>query len=570
MNHPLSPKDIVRSDLCIGCGSCVGQAGLAETRMKFDAYGFIKPSGPAEWYNKPSEQFSQTCPFSPTAPKEDQLMTELFPDATQGNAATGRFQDAYVGHVSEDEFRTRGSSGGMVSWVAVELLRKGLIDAVAHVVASSDPRADENYFHYTISRTEEEIAAGAKSRYYPIELSKMLQTIRDVPGRYAVVGVPCFIKAVQLLRRSDPLFHERIKFTLGLFCGHMKSARFIESFAWQMKVPVEDIRQVEFRHKYPERPAYIYNAMLTMRDGRVVNRDWKDLADGDWGAGYFMNSACNFCDDVVAETADVSFGDAWVEPYAADGRGTNVLIVRSEIAAKAISEGIAEGRLALKTVDAEFVERTQTSGLRMRREGLAYRLTWAKKGVQPVKRVPPNAQLPKTRKLVYRMRQRITMGSHRMFRLARTMKLPVLYTLWAKIAGKVYQKAMFYKTQSLSLLYGMGAVACALLLNIALFLVLKTVSSNDVFSVDNISIWKVLLYTLLISVPPVFLFMVLPKFTSRPVTFFYVLYGGGLLALLAASLLMWGPFTGYEWTLILFCSIAALFAFISLPKSVSA
>ncbi|HEY0059311.1 MAG TPA: Coenzyme F420 hydrogenase/dehydrogenase, beta subunit C-terminal domain [Flavisolibacter sp.] len=569
MNHPLSPKDIVRSDLCIGCGSCVGQAGLAETRMKFDAYGFIKPSGPVEWYNKPSERFSQTCPFSPTAPKEDQLMAELFPDATQGNAATGRFQDAYVGHVSEDEFRTRGSSGGMVSWVAVELLRKGLVDGVAHVVASSDPQEDGNYFHYTISRTEAEIAAGAKSRYYPIELSKVLQTIRDVPGRYAVVGVPCFIKAVQLLRRADPLFRERIRFTLGLFCGHMKSARFVESFAWQMKVPVEDVKQVEFRHKYPERPAYIYNAMLTIRDGRVVNRDWKDLADGDWGAGYFMNSACNFCDDVVAETADVSFGDAWVEPYAADGRGTNVVIVRSEIAAKALSEGIAEGRLALKTVDAEFVERTQTSGLRMRREGLAYRLTWAKKGVQPVKRVPPDAQLPKTRKLVYRMRQRITVGSHRMSRLARTMKLPALYILWAKIAGTVYQKAMFYKTQSLSFLYGMGAVACALLVNLALFLLLQAVPANNMFSMEGISIGKVLMYTLIISVPPVFLFMVLPKITSRPVPVFYVLYGGGLLVLLTALLLIRGAFTSYEWTLMLFCLIPALLVWILLPKSVS-
>jgi coenzyme F420-reducing hydrogenase beta subunit len=570
MDHPFSPKDIVRSDLCIGCGSCVGQAGLAETRMKFDAYGFIKPSGPPEWYDQPSERFSQTCPFSPTAPKEDQLMAESFPDALQGNAATGRFIGSYVGHVSEDEFRTRGSSGGMVSWVAVELLRRGLIDGVAHVVASSNPQEDGNYFHYTISRTEAEIAAGAKSRYYPIELSKVLQMIRDVPGRYAVVGVPCFIKAVQLLRRADPLFRERIRFTLGLFCGHMKSARFVESFAWQMKVPVKEIKQVEFRHKYPERPAYIYNAMLTMRDGRVVNRDWKDLADGDWGAGYFMNSACNFCDDVVAETADVSFGDAWVEPYAADGRGTNVVIVRSEVAAKAISEGIAEGRLALKTVDAEFVEQTQTSGLRMRREGLAYRLTWSKKGVQPVKRVAPNAQLPQTRKLVYRMRQQITVGSHRMFRLARTMKLPVLYKLWARIAGKVYGKAMFYKTQTLCLLYGMAGILCALLVNRLLSVLLKVLPVNGMVSADDISFGKVLMCTLAVGVPPMLLLMVLPKISSRPVPLFYMLYGGGLLVLLAASLLIWRPFTSYEWALTVFCSIAALFSFISLPKSVRA
>lgn len=569
MNHLLSPKDIVRSDLCIGCGSCAGGAARTDTRMKFDAQGFIKPEGPADWYEQPSEIFSRTCPFSPAAPKEDQLMEELFPDALQGNAATGRFEDAYVGHVSEDEFRTRGSSGGMVSWVAAELLRKGLIDGVAHVIPSSDPQKEGDYFHYTISRTEAEIAGGAKSRYYPIELSKILQTIRDVPGRYAVVGIPCFIKAVQLLRKADPLFRERIRFTLGLFCGHMKSARFVESFAWQMKMPVEEIQAVEFRHKYPERPAYIYNAMLTMKDGRTVNRDWKDLADGDWGAGYFMNPACNFCDDVVAETADVSFGDAWVEPYAADGRGTNVVIVRSPVAAKAIAEGIASGRLALQNVDAEFVERTQTSGLRMRREGLAYRLTWAKKGVRPVKRVAPDNRLPQTRKLVYRMRQGITKGSHRVFGLARSMKLPALYILWAKLAGKVYAKAMFYKTQTLSFLYGAAAITAALLVNLAVYLFLQA-SPSGIFSVDEISIGKMLLFTAVVAVPPVLLLMVLPKITSKLVRLFRLVYGGGLLVLLAASLLFLQPLTSHEFTLMLFCAVAALLIWIVLPKSVSA
>ena len=91
--------------------------------------------------------------------------------------------------------------------------------------------------------------AGAKSRYYPVEMSEILAQIRATPGRYAVVGVPCFIKALQLLRREDPLIRERVAFTLGLFCGHMKSARLIESFAWQMNVPLADVARVEFRLK---------------------------------------------------------------------------------------------------------------------------------------------------------------------------------------------------------------------------------------------------------------------------------------------------------------------------------
>src|SRR5882757_1872619 len=109
----------------------------------------------------------------------------------------------------------------------------------------------------------------------------------------------------------------------------MKSARFVEIFASQLGVDLADVRSVEFRHKNPSRPATTYTARLQLADGTSVQRDWWKLVDGDWGAGFFQSPACNVCDDVVGETADISFGDAWVEPYASDGSGTNVVVVRS-------------------------------------------------------------------------------------------------------------------------------------------------------------------------------------------------------------------------------------------------
>jgi coenzyme F420-reducing hydrogenase beta subunit len=226
----------------------------------------------------------------------------------------------------------------------------------------------------------------------------------------------------------------------------MKSARFVESFAWQMQVPLQEVQQVEFRYKDPGRPANWYTASLRLRNGTTVNRDWWHLADGDWGAGFFMNNACNFCDDVVAETADVSFGDAWVEPYSSDGNGTNVVVVRSQVVEQIIRDAIAQGQLKLDEVNNEFVVQTQAAGFRQRREGLAYRLTWAPDGVQPVKRVPPDAHTPaKDRKKIYRMRYYISKWSHRMFRLAHAIKMPQLYIRWAHMVAAVYHGLAHHK-----------------------------------------------------------------------------------------------------------------------------
>jgi coenzyme F420-reducing hydrogenase beta subunit len=429
----LAPKDVVRAGLCIGCGAC----GPGKGALVWDEIGFLKPSG--KWAEKASAGFSRICPFSPEARNEDEIAAERFPLPAERDALIGSFESAYVGHVAEGDVRAQGSSGGMVSWVAAELLRRGLADGVAHV-APADPQADGRFFGYRISRTVEEIGQGAKSRYYPVELSGVLAEIRTTPGRYAVVGVPCFIKAVNLLRAREPLLKERIAYTLGLFCGHMKSARMVDSFAWQLGAPMDQVRAVEYRRKDPGRPANWYTAHLTLADGSARWQDWWHLVDGDWGAGFFQNSPCNYCDDVVAETADIAFGDAWVEPYSSDGRGTNVVIVRAPELQGIVGEAVAAERLALKPVDAAFIAETQAAGFRQRREGLAYRLRIGPPRLPLRKRVAPGGyELTLRRKLVYRSRKWISALSHRLARASRRSGWHALYLKWAKAALRTYE-----------------------------------------------------------------------------------------------------------------------------------
>jgi coenzyme F420-reducing hydrogenase beta subunit len=406
--------------------------------MKWDPDGFLKPTGPEAWLTRRSPELARCCPFAPSAQNEDEIAQERFIAAVHDSAKIGRFVAAWVGHVAEGEYRARGSSGGMVSWVAAELLRTGAVNGVAHVVAQ-DPRTSGRYFDYQIARSPEEIGRGAKSRYYPVELSGVLREIRTVPGRYALVGVPCFIKAVHLLRRADPIIRDRITHTLGLFCGHMKSAHMIESFAWQLGTELNRVRALDYRLKDPGRPANWYRAQLELEDGSSAAEDWWHLADGDWGAGFLQNPACDYCDDVVAETADIAFGDAWVEPYSSDGRGTNVVVARCPELAAVIDDAIAKGRLALSPVDSDFVERTQAAGLRHRRDGLAYRLSLQGRSRRPRKRVEPGANLPLRRKLVYRMRAAIARWSHPAFRLAKATAMPGIYLRWARSMLVTYQ-----------------------------------------------------------------------------------------------------------------------------------
>ena len=435
---PPTRQDILDSGLCIGCGVCIGEG--ADARMDLDRYGQMRPVGPEGWMrNGQDPAFPNLCPFSPFAENEDDLAASLFPSASHSHSLLGRYEAAYVGHAEEGNYRASGSSGGLVSWVAAELLDRGMVDGVAHVGARDGTGPGKRLFGYTLSRSLGALKASAKSRYYPVELSGVLDEIRKVPGRYAVVGIPCFIKAVHLARNQEPILQDRIAYTLGLVCGHMKSARMAESFAWQMGQDIGEVTGFDYRVKAPDRPANWYRAELTLSDGTRRGEDWWHFADGDWGAGFFQHSACNFCDDVVAETADIVFGDAWREPYSSDGRGTNVVLVRSPALLPIIEAGIAEKRLALTAVDADFVVSTQAAGFRQRREGLSFRQTWTSPRVRPRKRVLPGSYaVSAQRKAIYLVRYGISWWSHRIFWLARSTGLPALYIAWARASLTCY------------------------------------------------------------------------------------------------------------------------------------
>lgn len=74
---------------------------------------------------------------------------------------------------------------------------------------------------------------------------------------------------------------------------------------------------------------YAIEVRRTDKDELVVKRI-AELSTANWGLGYFKYNACDYCDDVLAETADATFGDAWIPKYVSDDKGCNVIIIRNQ------------------------------------------------------------------------------------------------------------------------------------------------------------------------------------------------------------------------------------------------
>lgn len=194
----MSIAKVIEGGFCVGCGACAVSAPESYA-IQFDAHERFVAHNVGE-ASAPSAE--RVCPFSDGSLNEDILAQELFPDAPYVSSKIGRYIGAYIGHVDEGEFRNRGSSGGLGTWILSELLRRDMVDAVVHVRPCVDS-TEGRLFNFEISRTADEVMQGAKSRYYPVEMSTVLNRIRVEPGRVALVGVPCFIKAARLLARQD-------------------------------------------------------------------------------------------------------------------------------------------------------------------------------------------------------------------------------------------------------------------------------------------------------------------------------------------------------------------------------
>lgn len=349
----------------------------------------------------------------------NRISKKLFSDLSniRFNEKIGYYSDLYIGYVKEREFRKNGSSGGFATWILKELLNRKLVDGVVHVTATNNPK---KLFKYTISRTEEELLAGAKTKYYPVEISEALKTIRDTPGKYAVIGLPSFIMELRLLCEVDSTINERVKYMIGLVCGHQKSTRFSELLAWQCGIKPGKLSYIDFRKKMLDAPASSYAIEVKgEKDGReiCVTRRMKNLYGGDWGRGIFKIRASDFTDDVMNEAADMTLGDAWLPEYTKDPNGNNIVIVRKPEIAKIVKESIDDGKIVVDVVDAAKIIQSQISHYRHTQDELAYRLYKNKRKRKwfPEQRIQPSKSIPISRKMIQDIREKICLRAPEYF-----------------------------------------------------------------------------------------------------------------------------------------------------------
>lgn len=367
---------IVAADVCIGCGICAAVCPVHVLEMRFNEYGEFVPVE-ARSGCLPCPICLQACPFWTQEDDENSLAESAFggEPGIQHCIEIGYYLKSLVGHVSDPSYRLSRSSGGLATWLQQAYLEKGLADFAIGVIPNEDPN---RLFRYAVLDSVEKVRLSAKSAYYPVEISDVIKHVLEFPGRYMVTGVPCFLKGLRLAMRHNPKLRKRIVCTIGLVCGQAKSKFFAEYLTAMGGGDPANTQRVDFRHKDPAHLAIEYAFGFEM--GGTGGTESKtafcspEIRKESWNRSYFKPNACNFCDDVFAEVADIGCMDAWLPEYNRDWQGHSIALVRSAQVFSVIRDGIETGQLAIKEIEIEQAIKSQEGGMTDKRQRLANRL----------------------------------------------------------------------------------------------------------------------------------------------------------------------------------------------------
>ncbi|MDO9594864.1 MAG: Coenzyme F420 hydrogenase/dehydrogenase, beta subunit C-terminal domain [Lutibacter sp.] len=371
MNIPKVIDDVVKNNLCIGCGLCVYKCPSKALEMKWDENGFLIPvlTGNCDLIG----DCITVCPFNPFPEKEvetENELAELFlKNATLTDPKIGKYLGVYAGY--SEEFRLTSSSGGVATFILTDLLERGIVN---HIFSVKESSAQGAHYEYAISNNKEELLATSKTKYYPVTLASVFLKIHELEGNVAIVGVACFIKAIRLAQFNEPALKDKIQFLVGIICGGVKSSFYTEYLSEKAGVPSKSCFKPSYRIKDFKSTAGDYSfGCYSNIDNKKKTIKMNPLGDM-WGTGLFKSNACDFCDDVTTELADISLGDAWLDPFIKDGEGTNIIITRSTLAEKIITDGIKLKKIQIEQLPIKKLTSSLGGAYNHRQTGQSYRI----------------------------------------------------------------------------------------------------------------------------------------------------------------------------------------------------
>lgn len=348
LRHIKTIKDVVDWGLCTGCGACYFACDKANvTLVNIESAG-IRPRFKSD---------CGTCTACLTICPGYHI-DGAAPSSGANHPELGPVLEIWEGHAADPEIRFRGSSGGVLTALALFCLDREDMASVLHT-AMDESTPWTNKTVQSHNRTE--LLARTGSRYAPSSPCEGLQQIEDSSKPCVFIGKPCDASAVSMLSSSRPQLSRKIGLSLTFFCAGTPSTKGTLDLLKSLDAPPHQVSAVRYRGDGWPGKFSVSGSNGTNGKSLSYQDSWSRLA------GY-RPLRCHLCPDGLGQSADISCGDAWERFSDTPNPGRSIVIVRTPRGRDILRRAIEAKYVELERVGPEAAIAAQPSLLQRRSE----------------------------------------------------------------------------------------------------------------------------------------------------------------------------------------------------------
>ena len=278
---------------------------------------------------------------------------------SQLRKAWGPVLELWEGYASDPEIRFKGSSGGVVTALALFCLEQEGISGVLHIGANAEaPWQNVTVF----SRNRTELIARTGSRYSPAAPCEKLNWIEEYDSPCVFIGKPCDVAALRKSQALEPRLDSKVGLAISIFCAGTPTTEGTYNLLDILGVEPEEVGELRYR-------GFGWPGLTTAKIKGDNNRVQRMSYEQAWGAilsghGQFR---CRLCPDSTGEFADISCGDAWHRQIKPGDSGWSLVLVRTEKGRKMLHRARQMGYVTLQQSESWTLSESQKALLSRRR-----------------------------------------------------------------------------------------------------------------------------------------------------------------------------------------------------------
>ncbi len=322
-------KDLkIYDSVCTGCSACTeacafpDDTGISPIQLILNGNNLFVP--------RINSDTCTTCMACYKAcPTEDKIFNE---DITFSNYQK-KIGKSYFGYTLDQEHRYEAATAGISTEIASFLLETKQVDGV---VSSYQNKKNEIVTQIFTDIKEVKKTRGSIYRQVPL-LNGLAEKIEiGKHKKLLVIGLPCHIAGLKTLHQTNKYLKKNIEFiTIALFCKQTKTEEFSKMQRSLLKGRVN--QRIDYRGKG-------WPGITRIEGGNTLPSSHIKLGLM-WSSFAFTPDYCFTCSDPIGVNADISIGDAWLEKYYHDNKGSSLFVANTLIGEIIIEKMLIEKKI---------------------------------------------------------------------------------------------------------------------------------------------------------------------------------------------------------------------------------